>query len=97
VLRGPQGALYGRNAEGGAILITTRQPTNEFEGHVDAGGGSGGEFNTQGVASGPIVKDQLFFRVGVNYVDRSGATSEPTIGPLAKSLRSSPTIWISQL
>ena len=72
VLRGPQGALYGRNAEGGAILITTRQPNNEFEGHVDAGGGSGGEFNTQGVASGPIVKDQLFFRVGINYVDRSG-------------------------
>src|SRR5882762_9119453 len=72
VLRGPQGALYGRDAEGGAILIRTRQPTNEFEGHVDAGGGSGGEFNTQAVLSGPIFKDQLLFRVGVNYVDRSG-------------------------
>jgi iron complex outermembrane recepter protein len=72
VLRGPQGALYGRDAEGGAILITTRQPTNQFEGHVDAGGGSGGEFDTQAVVSGPIVKDQLFFRLGVNYVDRSG-------------------------
>ena len=72
VLRGPQGALYGRNAEGGAILITTRQPTNQFEGHVDAGGGSGGEFNTQAVLSGPIVQDQLFFRLGINYVDRSG-------------------------
>ena len=72
VLRGPQGALYGRNAEGGAILITTRQPTNELEGHVDAGGGSGKEFNTQAVVSGPIVKDQLLFRLGANYVDRSG-------------------------
>lgn len=72
VLRGPQGALYGRDAEGGAILIRTRQPTNQFEGHVDAGGGSGGEFNTQAVLSGPIVNDQLFFRVGANYLDRSG-------------------------
>jgi len=72
VLRGPQGALYGRDAEGGAILIRTRQPTNEFEGHVDAGGGSGDEINTQAVVSGPIIKDQLFFRLGANYVDRSG-------------------------
>ena len=68
VLKGPQGALYGRNAEGGAIMIKTQQPTNEFQGHADVGGGSGGEFDAQGVVSGPIVKDQLLFRLGVNYV-----------------------------
>ncbi|MDR3511223.1 MAG: TonB-dependent receptor [Caulobacteraceae bacterium] len=72
VLRGPQGALYGRDAEGGAILITTKQPTNALEGHVDLGGGSGGEFNAQGVVSGPLVKDQLYGRLGVSYVDRQG-------------------------
>ena len=36
VLKGPQGALYGRNASGGAIVITTKQPTNDYQGYVQA-------------------------------------------------------------
>ena len=34
VLKGPQGALYGRNAAAGAILVTTRPPGDEREGEV---------------------------------------------------------------
>lgn len=72
VLRGPQGALYGRNAEGGAILITTKQPTNQAEGHFVVGAGSGKEYSAQGVVSGPIVEDKLVGRLGATYVDRKG-------------------------
>jgi len=72
VARGPQGALYGRDAEGGAILITTKQPTNAVEGYGQVGGGNGTEYNAQGVISGPIVTNQLFARFGVSYVDRDG-------------------------
>jgi iron complex outermembrane receptor protein len=72
VLKGPQGALYGRNASGGAIVITTKQPTNEYRGYVQAGGGSGGSSEAQGVISGPILQDTLLFRVAGSFNDRTG-------------------------
>ncbi|MCH2356484.1 MAG: Plug domain-containing protein, partial [Pseudomonadales bacterium] len=40
VLKGPQGALYGRNAVAGAILVTTNQPDNEVEVEVRVGAGN---------------------------------------------------------
>ena len=41
MLKGPQGALYGRNAIGGAIIIRTKAPTDELEGQVKLGYGNG--------------------------------------------------------
>ncbi len=80
VLRGPQGALYGRNASGGAIIITTRAPTNDYQGHITAGGGNGGEVEAEGSLSGPIIADKLLFRVGGRYVDRVGYYDNITLG-----------------
>ncbi|HVO44830.1 MAG TPA: TonB-dependent receptor [Steroidobacteraceae bacterium] len=62
VLKGPQGALYGQNAIGGAVVVTTQQPTNDFRARLTAGYGKGDEVNLTGVISGPVIPDRLLFR-----------------------------------
>jgi iron complex outermembrane recepter protein len=72
VLKGPQGALYGRNASGGAINITTKQPSTEPEVYVRGGIGNGDNVQLSGVASGPLGSDALLGRVVVGYKDADG-------------------------
>lgn len=72
VLRGPQGALYGRNAIAGAINITTKRPTNEFSGNVKLGYGNGDAFNASAAVSGALVDDVLLFRGGISYFRTDG-------------------------
>lgn len=45
VLKGPQGTLFGRNTEGGAVNMVLRAPTGEFGGRVTAGLGNFGAYN----------------------------------------------------
>lgn len=72
VLRGPQGAFYGRNSVAGAFNIVTKQPTNEFEGFVSALYGTGDQFETTAGFSGPIIKDKVLFRVAGSYAQDDG-------------------------
>jgi len=73
VLKGPQGALYGRNAIGGAILIRTKEPSSETEGAVKVGFGNGSSKRAQAGVSGPVGgSDTLKYRASVNYYDTEG-------------------------
>lgn len=71
VLKGPQGALYGRNAAAGAIVLTTAEPSEELssEGLI-----SYGNFDTlrlRGLISGPI-SDKIGFMVNGDYSSTNG-------------------------
>ena len=72
VLKGPQGSLYGQNAIGGAIIIATKQPTNDLQGTIDANYGNYNSALVQGDISGPILKDKLFFRLSGSYHNDDG-------------------------
>ncbi len=45
VLKGPQGTLFGRNTEGGALSIVSRAPTGEFGGRIEGGYGNLDSYN----------------------------------------------------
>ena len=54
VLRGPQGTLFGKNASAGVVNITTRRPSEDFEGYVDLSYFDGNEVRAKGRVSGPL-------------------------------------------
>jgi iron complex outermembrane receptor protein len=72
VLKGPQGALYGRNAVAGAVLVTTKAPTNEFEGRVAGTVGNVGTYRANAMFSGPIIEDTLLGRIAVSTSQTDG-------------------------
>lgn len=73
VLKGPQGALYGRNAIGGAIIIRTREPSDEFEGTAKVGYGNGNSSRAQVAVSGPLNEAKtLKYRAALNFYNTDG-------------------------
>jgi len=54
VLRGPQGALYGRNATGGAVNFVSALPTSTLRGQASVLFGDYGRKEAEGFVSGPL-------------------------------------------
>jgi len=57
VLKGPQGALYGRSAAAGAVIMSTKRPTQEFEGSVKVGAAEYGTVYGTATIAGSLGSD----------------------------------------
>lgn len=71
VLKGPQGAIYGRSASAGAILVSTQKPTQEFEAGIKASAGNRESYYVSAHASGGL-GDNLAGRIHIDYRDTQG-------------------------
>src|SRR5689334_2437223 len=79
VLRGPQGTLFGRNTEGGAVNIITRKPTGVFEGRINSSVGNYGSYSANAhldlPAAGPFS-----FKIDAAMDHQDATTRNPLAG-----------------
>jgi iron complex outermembrane receptor protein len=79
VLKGPQGTLFGRNTEGGALNITSKKPTGEFHLEAVAGMGSYGAHSSEIHLDLPKY-DNFSVKVDGILTARDGVVKNPLAG-----------------
>jgi iron complex outermembrane receptor protein len=87
VLRGPQGALFGRNTAAGAISVTTARPKQEYSAEIFGEY----EFRTESVNTTAIVNgalsDRLAVRIATRFADQNGFLETPRSTGLSRRRR----------
>ena len=106
VLRGPQGVLFGRNVTGGAILMNTAKPGEEFEGKArvatDGGGDGGLNYYAMATVGGPIT-DNLGLKLTAYYNEDEGyhqrdafepfGVTEEDVGAIKQKMLRPTLVW----
>lgn len=86
ILKGPQSAIYGVYASAGAIVITTKKPTDALQLDMKAYGATDKTFGGSFILSGPI-NDTIGFVVSGDYEKTDGYYRNSFLGtPLARSI-----------
>jgi iron complex outermembrane receptor protein len=80
-VRGPQSALFGRNALGGLINVTSARPSlSTWSGNLSVPFGNVDARDVRGGVSGPLVADKLGMAVSLRYGRRDGYTVNDLTG-----------------
>ena len=78
-IKGPQGALFGKNTIAGAISVVTARPTSEFSGELAGTVGENSKKAFSAVVSGPLASN-LDARLSAEYFDRGGYVEDTVTG-----------------
>jgi iron complex outermembrane receptor protein len=79
VLRGPQGTLFGRNTQGGAINLVTRKPDADLRGKLRLEAAEFKTFRAQGAVSGPVT-DGLYAGISAEHGRSDGYLRNVVLG-----------------
>lgn len=80
-VRGPQGALFGRNTVGGLISVTSLRPSlSRSSGYLFGTGGNYSQAELRGSYTTPIIDDKLGVRLGFGYNKRDGFSTNTVTG-----------------
>jgi iron complex outermembrane recepter protein len=71
VLRGPQGTLFGRNSEGGAVRLITRQPGPDFDAYLRADLGNLNHRDFVGMVNLPV-NERVALRLQAAHLEEDG-------------------------
>jgi iron complex outermembrane receptor protein len=87
VLKGPQGTLFGRNTNGGAVLINPAVPGDKFDGYFQVSDGNYDYHDVEGMVNLPV-SDTLAVRFAGKLTRRHGYMEDPDTGVDAENLNS---------
>jgi len=88
ILKGPQGTLYGKNAEAGVINIVTKKPNNETKANIGLKLANDKQHNASFSVSGPLIKESLFVGLSGWYFKKDGFINNTYLNKTANDKKS---------
>jgi len=98
ILKGPQGTLVGRNSTGGAVLMTSREPTldGDFGGYAKITGGDYAQYALQGAVNIPIT-DTLAVRAAFSATGQKGYIANYYYDPVSGLRNNQPAMGTQKI